>query len=1649
MDTETRLGVAMLEAPIDNTITSTVDFCRNFPKAPKKSINRDNLTEEVRRTLESDVSIVVIVGEALSGKTEFCAEYMREHSEDCIALFLDLDSPYGRTTNYGRLALAEQISWLTEHVSLQLDSISDEDYMRRIYKLQRRGKHKKITWIIDGLLQSNAQNEGDATQLLNLLPLSIREFNFIFTSSTVEHAKRLLPAATSTKTMELPTVSPDQARGFLSDIVTEESDVKEIRLFCKSIVGRMQLIRKILLSGSSIDDLLNKQSDSLEAIFDFEWNLIPRTNESHILFATLAFSAKPLKLSILSKLTEIDDVAKITAVLSRSGLVTRLVAPDGDIQFSIDSQSHRIFIVKRLEHLKQRIDAATVKLLLSDPTAREYTTQLPLELVQAGQHAELLEKLDRDHFIRLLESEQTLRALKQHADFGREAARKLGDYSQEFAFSLISSSVTGLTFSVASLEQIDALIRLGTPERAIEIASIALTGEERLHLLSRVAREMKDQDLAIPSEIKENIQSLVDSIDLATLGTLGVNIACDLISTDMKTAYKVFNAVAIEANQEINKIDRLGLSESRSGSMKDSEESKGSKQVSEHDRQRFTRAAIDRIQGFRAETVLKRALEETSTFGLSLLQMWLRGNSSGPEACKVANAALDLVLGDTTHSPQIEDLRKISSVLRYITDMSEATALAARIEAQYGILGSRRVSIESVRLKMHLYVAAHPSDKLPTELKIIDLYIEIESIEDVSTKTACWAWMLTHLCRFTLRNELEKDTSLIRDVSSRLKESIDDLLEKSADHFFAARGAIDALAQDDADQALELVRRLNTVTARDRGYEQLVRTLSYRSNVDTPILLSAWREITDDILRSRTIVESLLILDRAATTATPRVVLDPMLCNIWAEIEIAPYKIQALAICLSHSIRSGDSARADLLKPLLIEVWSAVYDESTQVEQGYMVAGRLVVDDPELAKEWMLHTERLVESKTLTSDSVKNLGYSMLGICCRLYAAIATKSSTSGEEQSFRCLASLISALPSIELSTRLWTDLATRAYLNGNDKLCQYVHEKYITKSLEGDFKHNTFLREHLIADSAVAAYFSHPATAIQRIDSMGSAMQRDRARGRIINCIFRRTPWREPYREVFDSEYKVSQQDVTDIVLLLEGCTRDSTIFGVVDDLCRSIASDHNKAKITRNFALDSIGRIEKLVNLKLPDPSNIKHEGFLVAAKTAVLRARDIIVPKGKNLTTPAWELLYAQARKIVNVADRSVVTAMIGSVAKYRPESVLNTWFSDVKSDIKKIPSLLDRMERYEWIARIVERSDRQAARTLITECLSIKTDAATADVVDAQQKILDLAYSIDPQFSKELIERFDTDEARQEGLNKRFKQNDSRKSMASHPDAFDFDNMSDEEISKLCNDNLGSLNAGRINSHPIENFMSMIRRSASMSLQDSSIVWSWVVMNSIAKRGPGAHATSICDRLFEAACRSVEIAFGLIGRIHSKPNYSLEVGGTIQIGEREQFIEALRVWAADQGESVIRISDPYFGIREMDIVYSMFKEAPTASFRIATSRETVRKYNFSSVEDSFLSAWQDLSDIDPPNITIAIVGFGTDGRHPIHDRWIVSDKSGWRLGSSINSLGISRISDLSPISFSDSKDKANEIDKIFFNPAREFNQQRLSVTTFTI
>jgi hypothetical protein len=166
---------------------------------------------------------------------------------------------------------------------------------------------------------------------------------------------------------------------------------------------------------------------------------------------------------------------------------------------------------------------------------------------------------------------------------------------------------------------------------------------------------------------------------------------------------------------------------------------------------------------------------------------------------------------------------------------------------------------------------------------------------------------------------------------------------------------------------------------------------------------------------------------------------------------------------------------------------------------------------------------------------------------------------------------------------------------------------------------------------------------------------------------------------------------------------------------------------------------------------------------------------------------------------------------------------------------------------------------------------------------------------------------------------------------------------------------------------------------------------------------------------------------------------------VRPGERERAFEFIRGWIRSHVHDYLKICDPFFSLSDLEMLKLIKEIRPDCSIQVLTSR---KEQEHRAVSLPYQETYKQylrihvLSD-DPPPSEIVIAGVGSSGDSPIHDRWWLAGGSGLRLGTSFNSLGLSKESEVSVVAESEAAALESRIDEYLVRRRREFKNERVS------
>lgn len=1633
-------------------IVAMPQICRNFPLSPLSKLDRESQLDAIDKAFSGSVQIVFMGGEEGIGKTTILAQFMERHPESTIGIFITPFSRASYSKEYINIAVTEQLFWMFEGKRFSFDVATSADVQKLMLRIQKLAKTRPIYFVVDGLEEINAgERQGVVDYLFQeVLQLGMREFRYIVSGS---QKALVLPGVDrlQTQTYQVLPFDREQIRRYFSGHDLTDENLNDLKAFSQGVPFRLEVALRWLQNGNSLDEVLSLKHGVLSDFFEIDWQRVDATDAIHQLaLALAAFATRPTTLDEISRLSGADkgDLAEFFSVIQF------VEVEPSSMVIRFRSELQRQLIMRKLDRYVTRVKNIFIDDLLLRPNDKDSISFLLEDLSQEGRDEQILGRLDNEYFRNLLTHEQSMATVRRHAEIGRISAGKLSgagkltNIPNLIQFGITGSVLLDLELASPSRSLLKALLKLEKHEEAISLACSASTKEERFALLATIGKYLIVEKRILPTELRDQIENASRHVDFKTLGPKGFEIANDLIAINPDLAITVLNtsidrrAKPIERDVAFASLHANMSNLDISTPSREAAQKKAHDQISDRRMQNFAEAAATIFSKYDAKKVIERIKRLDIEHRIYFSKIWIDKNFKNENAFEVAEYALDLMVEQVDYVPKLADFRAIARVLPFMGDHKKAQEISQSIEAQKTVVAAHGTSEDYVRLQMIFIQAESNFNLARAKERAVEIYSRVDDIEDIGTKTACFAWMLHYLHDIVELQSIENATNVQSSVASRLVESIETLLTSTVDHYSVAKRAVDALAANNTLQAYDLAGRLNTCQSRNKAFGHLARALvKSRSHLKSyGHLIDSVRRITTLIARDRAMLDLLVQLENNEDFNLNIHRANDVI-SLWKEL--GGPEVRALALVYTFGILYINYANVakDLdVSKNLSGLWDEIPSGAHKFNLGFQIVELLATFDRPLAEDWLKRLQRDLGGHLGASDESETAVISALSLSVRSFSALVKMKVS--DEVAWKRLTALVNSVPGVTERIRVWVDLAIRCWAARDKALSDEVAIKYIRPIIDAVPEHYISLRSYLIIEAAPALYVYNANLAESYLSSIPQEEQ-DIGRDRIYLALHSKLSPYDPKSDSILTEYSIDYARALDITVVLGKMKYDANLYHAISALCDSLSAKKNKTNITFNQKKKILDMLSEIIEKSFPDPLNIRHNGYKLVAQAKVLKARS----EFEKVDFSLWESLRSAVEDIPNVADQAIVLCIIASQASSKNTVIAKKWLGEAKEFAKLIPSVRDRIDRYRWMSEIAGKIDTGFCQGNLREAFMLSdTLESNDDVEEKQRRILDIAHQIDAKFADDLIDLVDRDPVRKKNkdeLSSHLKVLNTRKKNFSR-DIFDEESLSDKELIEFASRNFQSLLNDRFNTRPILEMLPMLIRAADISLSGSLSIWSWFIenVNRRFEQSPKEviMLTSISNACFDAAELSIQLSIRNNMLVSGDgPNSNL-----FRDGERAEAMLKMRKWIQNCVESELLISDPFFGPDDLEVLRIVQEEKPAVKIRLLLSGEYVSKFaGEQNIDDLFHRKWADISDQDPPRTDIVIVGIKPTGRHPLHDRWMVSNRSGIRIGTSVNAIGMGRTSEISNLTESEAVDRINEINSFLNRDIRELAGKKIS------
>ena len=1636
-----------MTVPVKNIFSK----CQSSPDSDITIVTREYIVDLVKSLATTDCPVVFIEGDDFIGKTVFLMQYAMHECECSISTFINPASKWAYNPDFIRSDLHEQIKYALG-VHDTTGCVDNTMFENAIYDLRRKAVRESIVYyfIIDGLDSIPDEDVQIRSIILSMLPIGLKNFRFLISGYKPQMIDDVVSKKVRYTKYPLPGFSLDETRRYFKDINCKQETIEDIYKITKK-PGMLSAIKRLLTTGQIKEDSIDELPDKLPQLLDIEWRQVNDKNETELMIlAVIVYDKKVNTLDDLGRILNIDvnDIAK------RLSTLTFISIDKNSNLVKYVSEPFRKFVATKLKDYRNEATGKIITELYTNPYSDNSMNLLPAFLSETGNYGQLLNYMTPDYFSEMVKCCQSLAPLIKTAEIGVNAANTLHNNGELFRFGLQKSIISQLDGAAIWRSEIEANMAMGDYSSALMLAQSTATKEDKLHALAIIAKFKREQGFTEDEEIGGIIRQLCKEIDMVTLGKRGFEIAEDLIVSypdlAIELAEKVCNPVENEKSLDLA-LTKMSIS--ALGEIKEDNNTSNFDAINSRIRNRTLKdflSITSYVFGNYSVKILLSKIEEleSKTDALMLLRQWLKVNRNTPDAHVVMDYAINLTISTTNYSPNATDFKDIAAPLPFITDKDIAKALLSKLDSQKGIIERLGPTEDFVRFEIMLASSALNIELENARDRFIEIYFYISTIDDLVIRGGCYAYMLTMLSIVDKDKVLDEQDSWNVVLKEELDKDIKLIIDGTAHQFDAMKKIIYSLAKYDISYAVKIVESLNTQDVRNKGNCEIIRSAitGPYTNVNLTEIEQLIEKITDISIKDETYLRIINYINSMHEKAPH--ILQSLMPIFYELLKISDLETRCRALCVSYSILYGtnhDSVKSMLLDQLKTS-WTLIDDEWIKINVGYKIVQQISKVSTEEARKYMEYVSEIKKHVFIESDTIAINYISCVYLAMRAFAGLIPKAIYSDED--IDNIYELINEISSEGEKAKLLSVLAMYFYKHNKQEIGEKIVLERIRPIL--DNIKDTEQSNRIVALISIALYSANQPIADTIIARLPEEY-RDDAYYNICRYYLTKIYYIDPFEDHHGFTFKCNYVDVLHICNIISKINSDTYIYVLIDDVTATIKK--RRDEFTRQQKEEIARKLNEIVSQKLPNPKYIKHNGYKLACEASIARISTI------NIN---WESLIAQSKLVPNIADKALVLAVVFTCMPSKQRSKFEQIPAEIIETIKQIPSAYDQMNRYESIASTFKEIDNN----LSVQCLKLAMEATSntddPEIINRQKRIVDLAARIDSTLASSLTKIYDDDPARLKSgfeLKEHLKVLELKKTLVN--EMLKPDDLKEENIDKLPAASwkaLASLNANMVDTIKIEKVRELVKTASLLSMDRAYPIMCLSIQNIVNRYSKTDEATSIIRPTYEAVLMSCKMSKRMANRsteinlnAYSKTDRTAEKSIYIKSGQREKAMAFLKTWLENNMDGYLKICDPYFGTTDLEILRMVRGINSSVNVYIVTSKEHQdSQLGACDIADAYSNYWKfNISELAPPETEIIVAGLSSNGKLPIHDRWIVTNNAGLRMGTSINSIGKGRDSEISILTNDEAIERESQINTYIRREKKEHDSTKLRYLTFTL
>ncbi|RAK24175.1 hypothetical protein B0I03_10224 [Flavobacterium aquaticum] len=1631
-------------------------FSTGFPNKKWNEItSRENYISQIVMDLEEN-DLIFIEGDEDAGKTTICATFCNTYPNNTISIFFNplnimdyqIDYYFSNFVSQARLILGDNLSDI-ENEGL----ISIQSFNSTLFQLRRKFKNSKdkIYIIIDGLENNIEKYKELINKIFENIPFAENSFKVIITGKQTDfldlnpHFKKI-----SSKSITIIGFTKQEVISFLEIESPKENEIDELYKITKGFPGRLETSKRLIKKhGYSLKKIL--ESETYNKWIELDCEKIELEDVfNNVVISIVALSNNSLHVNDLAKINQFELIE------FRKKIENIFVLKEKNNYLNFVSNAHKKYFSNILRGNKSKVDELLEKFFLSEDNL---SSKFELSKIYAEKREwnKIIPLINEEFLLGTIQSTGTLQRVNESIEMGYKAAEQCNYFADLLRYSIQGSIVNEFDNYLFWESEILARISLNDFTGAILLAESAVLKVDRLRLLALVAKKEKQINNKVDEDLISLIRELYKNTDLSDVGDVIYEIVTDLIYAMPNLAIEIIeNSSNNSSNKDINDwiVAKLSVAAINSSSTDEGEQNKKISAIQKLNNpsvKKINQAISFLVGNYSSSRVLDEVKKLTdSEEKLKLLRLWLSNNNKHrKDVDLVINKALDeLILNSSQSTLSIEILKELSFQLAYVNEFEKKKQIYLRFKQIEKNLTDLGLSKDKYIYQLNLFHTEFTLDKYKSISTLNNIIKEVEDLKDSLVRLEAFAEIYAKL-HIISSNDISPK---VKFVYHRIFEVSNELLNSTANHYKLCQNILKTISKVNPILGLKICESINTLHNRDKS--RLLVLDSYLKNnlkkIKNNILIEIDKSF-ENIIPQRIALKS--ILERYSEAKSLHYDVIKELFYFTNKIDIVEIPINRVyCLLLNYQIISKNiewkNRLSSQIKKKIDADWEKIDADWEKIDVGFVICSEIAKIDLDYAK---LIFEKNVKNKNeiwIDSELIAQTYLYSLSLMAKAYNALLINNSNT--ENDYKLIEELIGSLPSEIEKLKLWTEIGISSYLSDNHSLTKKIYDTHVFPLVQGIIHKN--LNIDFVLESLILVHLYNSELAIEYIKNL-SLYIRESACSIIFDFYINK---RNPF-EIYDGEidkYEINYNDLIKTISLFNLVETDCEVYNLINTIYKAI--DNTPSNVISKIQLtEIISKLNSVIDNKFPDPKNINHDGYKIVSKIKLE-----LLDKKNN----SWGKYIQDAQKIPNLSDKLFVKAILledipsDKISKEDRRKL----FDEIINDLNCLDSHYEFVDRVIHISEKMYEINRTRWKDVVNKAFATSTTFEEGrDMYNYQKNIIDSIYRIDSSFAKELIKSIDNENNKQKNkklLNEYLNTLEIANKIKNNETLEQKERNNNRTIIRALYKACGALNSGKITTKKIPDVAKYLSLGNKMPLHETIPVFLFYISNCSKVILP----KNVTDELKEINKRNfMEIvkATNLI-QILSKRRKQSETETKkffidedfssnlpVKPGNRESALAFIRNWMIDEMNDFVIYADSYFGVKDLEILKIIKEINPNIDINIIATDDIFQD----NTEEKYKNYWKKISDEFPPFTNFTFCWLEEDKNYrPIHDRWIITKNGGLRLGTSFNSLGIKRDSEISVMKPNEALNILEEILKGYISRTKkEINKQRVSYKGFTL